>query len=139
LNDLKLRASWGILGNQNISNNYPYQNIYQVGYAYPYTNSLSSGVLQTNLVDTTIKWESTRVLDVGVDMTLLNNRLTLAFDWYNKETYDILSQQSLPGYIGYSAPIINNGKMRNKGVEITAQFNDHIGAVNYSVGGNFQA
>ena len=140
LNDLKLRASWGILGNQNISNNYPYQNIYQVGYAYPYTNSsLSSGVLQTNLVDTTIKWESTRVLDVGADMTLLNNRLSLAFDWYNKETYDILSQQSLPAYIGYTAPIFNNGKMRNKGVEITAQYNDHIGAVNYSVGGNFQA
>jgi TonB-linked SusC/RagA family outer membrane protein len=139
LNDLKLRASWGILGNQNISNNYPYQNIYQVGYAYPYTNSLSSGVLQTNLVDTSIKWESTRVLNVGADMTLLNNRLSLNFDWYNKETYDILSQQSLPSYIGLTAPIINNGKMRNTGVEINVQYNDHIGAVNYSVGGNFQS
>jgi hypothetical protein len=70
---------------------------------------------------------------------VLNNRLTLTADWYNKETYDILYQQSLPGYIGLTAPIINFGKVRNTGVEISAQYNDQIGDVKYSVGGNFQA
>ena len=138
LNDLKLRGSFGVLGNQNITN-YPYQNVYNVGYAYPYNNTaLSSGVIQTSLVDTSIRWESTRVFDVGADVTLLNNKLSLTFDWYNKETYDILAQQSLPAYIGYTAPTINNGKMRNTGIEISAQYNDHIGAVKYTVNGNIQ-
>jgi TonB-linked SusC/RagA family outer membrane protein len=138
LNDWKLRASWGKLGNQNITN-YPYQSVYEAGYAYPFGSSLGSGVRQNTLVDTNIRWETTRVIDLGTDITLLNNRLTLTADWYNKETYDILYQQSLPGYIGLTAPIINFGKVRNTGVEISAQYNDQIGTVKYSVGGNFQA
>jgi TonB-linked SusC/RagA family outer membrane protein len=138
LNDWKLRASWGELGNQNIRN-YPYQNVYDPGYAYPFGSSLSSGVRQNTMVDTDIRWEATRVFDIGTDITVLNNRLTLTADWYNKETYDILYQQSLPGYIGLTAPIINFGKVRNTGVEISAQYNDQIGDVKYSVGGNFQA
>jgi TonB-linked SusC/RagA family outer membrane protein len=138
LNDWKLRASWGSLGNQNIANYYPYQNTYVPGYAYPFGSSLSSGVLQTNMVDTTIKWETTRAFDIGTDLSLLNNRLTVTADWYNKETYDILSSQSLPSYTGLTAPTINTGKMRNTGVEISAQYNDQIGEVKYSVGASWQ-
>jgi len=138
LNDWKLRGSWGELGNQNIRN-YPYQPVYEPGSAYPFGSSLASGVRQTTLVDDDIRWEATKVIDVGTDITVLNNRLTLTADWYNKETYDILYQQSLPSYIGLTAPIINFGKVRNTGVEISAQYNDQIGEVKYAVGGNFQA
>jgi TonB-linked SusC/RagA family outer membrane protein len=138
LSDWKLRASWGKLGNQNITN-YPYQNVYETGYAYPFGSTLSSGVRQNSLVDTNIRWETTRAIDLGTDITVLNNRLTLTADWYNKETYDILYQQSLPAYIGLTAPIINYGKVRNTGIEVSAQYNDHIGDVKFSVGGNFQA
>ncbi|MBN9298040.1 MAG: TonB-dependent receptor [Filimonas sp.] len=139
ISNLKLRGSLGTLGNQNIGN-YPYQSVYNTGSSYPFTDaSLTPGVIQTALVDANIKWETTRVLDFGTDISLLNNRLNLTFDWYNKFTYDILSGQVLPSYIGLSAPIVNNGQMRNTGIEFSAQYTDHIGKVNYSVGGNIQA
>lgn len=139
LSDLKLRGSWGELGNQNITN-YPYQYVYNPGYAYPYTNGvLTSGVIQTNLVDTSIRWETTRVLDFGADVNLFQNKLAITFDWYRKETYDILAQAVLPAYIGMTPPIVNNGRMRNTGFEVTAQYADKIGKVKYSIGGNLQA
>jgi len=139
LGNLKFRASFGTLGNQNIGN-YPYQSVYNTGYAYPYTDAaLSSGAIQTSLVDTHIKWETTRVFDLGADIGLLNNKLNVTFDWYNKLTYDILSGQVLPSYVGLAAPIINNGRMRNTGIELSAQYSDNIGKVHYSVGGNIQA
>ena len=139
LSNLKLRGSWGELGNQNIGN-YPYQNVYQTGYAYPYTSSgLSSGVVQTALTDQSIRWETTRVFDLGTDISVWKNKLSFTFDWYNKLTYGILAAQVLPAYIGLNPPTINAGKMRNTGVEISAQYSDHIGQFSYSAGANIQA
>jgi len=146
LSNLKLRASWGRLGNQNISN-YPYQDLYTYrnsynnnnSYSYPFSgSSLSTGVAQNGLPNARIRWETTRVIDFGTDITLFN-KLNLTFDWYNKLTYDILATFAIPGYIGLNPPTINNGKMRNTGVEFSAQYTDNIGDVRYSVGGNIQA
>src|SRR6185295_3083498 len=67
------------------------------------------------------------------------NKLSLTIDWYNKLTYDILASFAIPGYIGLIPPTINNGRMRNTGVELSAQYADHIGAVRYTLGGNIQA
>jgi TonB-linked SusC/RagA family outer membrane protein len=146
LTALKLRGSWGKLGNQNIGN-YPYQSVYNTDnyynrntfYAYSFSgNNLSSGVAQNGLVDTTIKWETTRIVDFGADITLFK-KLNITFDWYNKFTYDILYTPDIPGYIGLSGPTINKGQMRNTGIELSAQYNTHVRAVNFSVGGNIQA
>ncbi|WP_431217873.1 SusC/RagA family TonB-linked outer membrane protein [Puia sp. P3] len=145
LTNLKLRGSWGKLGNQNISN-YPYQdlytsaNAYNTGtfYAYSFSgNSLTSGVARNNLSDPDIKWETTRIIDFGTDITLFN-KLNLTVDWYNKLTYDILYKPQIPAYIGLGSPTINNGKMKNTGVEVAAQYADHAGEFSYSVGGNIQ-
>ncbi|GGA89461.1 SusC/RagA family TonB-linked outer membrane protein [Puia dinghuensis] len=139
LSNLKLRGSWGTLGNQNIGN-YPYQNVYVTGSSYPYTSTgLTSGAVQTALTDQTIKWETTRVFDFGADLSVFKNRLSLTFDWYNKLTYGILAQQVLPAYIGLTPPTVNNGKMRNTGIEVSAQYSDHVGEFSYSVGGTLQA
>lgn len=147
LTNLKLRGSWGLLGNQNISN-YPYQDVYtganaynsNTSYAYSFSgNTLNSGVAQNALKNQNIKWETTRIVDVGLDATVLNNRLNFTIDWYNKLTYDILYQPIIPAYMGVTGPTINNGKMRNTGIEASAQYSDHIGAVRFSVGGNIQA
>jgi TonB-linked SusC/RagA family outer membrane protein len=146
LTNLKLRGSWGRLGNQNISN-YPYQYTYtstnsyngNTQYAYSFSgNTLNTGLAQNGLKNPGIKWETTRVLDLGADITLLN-KLSLSVDWYNKLTYDILYQPNIPGYIGLTPATVNNGKMRNTGVEATVQYSDNIGQVRYSVGGNIQA
>lgn len=146
LTNLKVRGSWGKLGNQNISN-YPYQDVYTstssynsgTYYAYSFSgNTLTSGVAQNALSDPNIKWETTRIIDVGTDITVFN-KLNFSFDWYNKFTYDILYKPGIPATIGLSAPTINNGQMRNTGVEFSAQYNDKIGSVQYSIGGTLQA
>jgi TonB-linked SusC/RagA family outer membrane protein len=146
VNNLKLRSSIGILGNQSIGN-YPYQEVYNsqniyntnASYAYSFNGSSASpGVSQNGLTDASIRWETTRVLDIGTDITLLN-RLTLTFDWYNKLTYDILGSVAIPQYIGLNNPTVNRGKMRNTGFELLAQYSGNIGDVKYSVGGNIQA
>src|SRR5438874_4422532 len=129
LNMLKLRSSIGILGNQSIGN-YPYQEVYNsqniyntnTSYAYSFNGSSASpGVSQNALTDANIRWETTRVFDIGADITLLN-RLTLTFDWYNKLTYDILGSVAIPQYIGLNNPTVNRGKMRNTGFEFSAQY-----------------
>lgn len=145
LNNLKLRGSWGKLGNQNIGN-YPYQDVYtslnaynpNTGYAYSFSgNSLSSGVSQNGLVEGNIRWETTRILDVGADVTLFN-KLNVTVDWYNKLTYDILYTPLIPAYIGLNAPTLNQGRMRNTGLEASLQYTDNIGSVRFSAGGTFQ-
>ena len=146
LNTLKLRGSWGRLGNQNITN-YPYQLVYSnlnaynnnIQYAYSFAgNSLNAGAAINALTDRNIHWENTRVVDVGLDVTLFKS-LNVTFDWYNKFTYDILAQPAIPAYVGLAAPYLNNGEMRNTGFEASAQYTGKVSDVNYSVGGTFQA
>jgi hypothetical protein len=87
-----------------------------------------------------IKWESTKVLDFGVDFGLWNNKLTASFDWYNKVTSDILSASTaFPSYIGLTAPTVNYGELRNRGIELGLQYRDKIGEVSLTLNGNIQA
>ncbi len=141
VSDLKFRASFGTLGNQNISN-YPYQSVYQSGFPYPFSSSaLTDGVKQVNLTDPNIKWETTKVFDLGADISFLKNKLNVTFDWYNKRTTDILASADAltPLYIGLTAPIINNGSVKNTGFELALQYSDQVGELKFSVGGNIQA
>ncbi|SEM01411.1 TonB-linked outer membrane protein, SusC/RagA family [Chitinophaga rupis] len=124
LNDLKIRASWGRLGNQNIGT-YPYQStLAQTNYAY--ASGILSGFIPNMLVDPNLTWETTRMTDIGVDMTAFNNRLSFTFDWFSKYTYDILRQSQVPQALGVSAPIVNNGAVSNKGVEFGVRYQDKL-------------
>jgi len=138
LNDLKIRGSWGQLGNQNIGT-YPYQStLSNRGYAFG--GSISPGYAASTLVDPNLTWETTRVLDLGLDLTALKNKLSFTADWFNKYTFDILRSSQVPLWLGLNAPTINNGAVRNKGVELTAQYRDRINKdLSFSIGGNFQA
>jgi TonB-linked SusC/RagA family outer membrane protein len=141
LNDGKLRASWGRLGNQNIGGAYPYpyQNILSPS-GYPFDgNTVSPGIQQTRLVDKDITWETTEIANLGIDLSFFKRRLNISADWFEKNTFNILRSAQIPTYIGLSAPTVNDGKMRNTGFEVQAQFSDHIGKVSYSIGGNIQA
>lgn len=138
LNDLKIRGSWGQLGNQNIGT-YPYQPVLD-NRNYAFGGSVSTGYSASTLVDPSLTWETTRVVDVGLDFTVLNNRLTLTADWFNKYTFDILRGSQVPLWLGLNAPTINNGALRNKGFEVSAQYKDMIGKdFSWYVGGNMQA
>ncbi|WP_298734308.1 TonB-dependent receptor [uncultured Chitinophaga sp.] len=137
LNDLKIRGSWGRLGNQNIGY-YPYQpTLSQNNYAF--SNGIVSGFVPNQLVDPQLTWETTRMTDIGLDMVALNNRLEFTFDWFSKYTYDILRQSQVPQALGVTAPIVNNGAVSNKGVEFSVRWQDRITRkFSYYAQANFQ-
>src|SRR5690606_18096644 len=112
---LKLRASYGILGNQDVGT-YLYQNnldIRDVYYSFD-NEELTSGAVVNVFRDQSLRWESTSIFNVGFDFTLKNRLLEVNFDWFNKTAYNILAQQPVPGSLGLGKPTTNDGKMRNK-------------------------
>lgn len=136
ISNLKLRGSWGKLGNQNIGN-YPYQETLAATY-YNYGGTLSQGFTQTALVNTDIMWETTTSTNVGFDFAFLNNRLYGTVEWYNKRTKDILRTLQVPSHIGMTAPTVNDGVMENRGWEFSLGWHDRIGDFSYGITANLE-
>lgn len=125
LNSLKVRASWGQLGNQNIGI-YPYQAVMENDGNYTFDNSsLSTGYAQTKYANRNITWETTTATNVGIDATVLNG-LNVTFEWYKKKTTNILRDAQVTGVLGLTAPTINDGEMENKGIELNIQYTNQI-------------
>ncbi|MCD7926575.1 MAG: TonB-dependent receptor [Bacteroides sp.] len=145
VDNLKLRASWGLLGNQETvnsdgsSNYYPYQNTYAFGYDYNFGNQLTPGIsISSPMANQAITWEKTDQWNVGADAAFFGNRLTFSADWFRKETRDILLQLPVPNTLGVSAPLQNAGVVRNTGIELQLGHNNRINKDwNYSVTANF--
>ena len=137
LSNLKLRASWGNIGNQSIT---PYAYIPGMDAEQAYWTV--SGIKVTTLkpaalVSNSFTWEKVTTVDVGFDLGLLNNRLNLVFDWYRRDTKGMLAPGAeLPAVLGASAPLQNTADLRSKGWEITVDWNDQIGKVKYNLGFN---
>lgn len=128
LSNAKIRGSYGLLGNQNIGGDspYPYQDLLNFTGDYPFDNSvLSPGIAQSALSNSLIKWESTSITDIGLDLQLFG-KLNITYDWYRKHTFDILRQAQVTGALGLSAPYVNSGDMLNTGHEISVQYNDGV-------------
>lgn len=140
LDALKLRASYGEIGNQNIP-------------AYAFTPSmtidnkfngwLSNGDYVTaikdlpSLVSTTFTWEKVASTNIGLDMTFLNSRLTSTVEWYQRDTKGMLAPgMQLPAVVGADAPFQNTADMRTSGWEINLNWRDNIGKLNYRLGFN---
>lgn len=142
LSDFKIRASWGELGNQNIGL-YPYQAVISGVSDYPFSKTADGVVLgfaQTAYANRNIKWESTSITDIGFDLVLFNE-LSVTFDWYNKLTRDILRESQVSALLGLSAPIVNKGKVRNSGIELSVAYNHLVKTgtfrgLHYNLGGN---
>lgn len=125
LNNFKIRASYGKLGNQNIDL-YSYYSTVVTGHDYSFDNSsLSSGVAQEAISNPNLKWESTSILDIGWDMTLFKH-LNVTFDWYRKKTSDILRMAQGNYLLALNAPYINGGEMVNSGVELSVNYSNVI-------------
>ncbi|MDH7460708.1 TonB-dependent receptor [Chitinophagaceae bacterium 26-R-25] len=140
VNLLKLRASWGRLGNQQISN-YPAIAVVRTGQPYSFNQSLTSGVAPTTDpavpgANADIQWESTETYGAGIDAAFLRNRLTFSFDLFNKNTDNILMRLPIGAPYAWSTPYQNAGAMTNKGFEVNVGYSDHAGKLNYSVNGN---
>jgi TonB-linked SusC/RagA family outer membrane protein len=133
INHLKLRASYGTLGNQDIGT-YLYQNTLDISGGYPFGNTaFTQGAVVNSFRDQSIQWESTRIFDLGLDLNAWNGLLGINFDWFRKTTFDILAAQPIPLSTGLNAPTFNNGKMRNQGIELELTHQNRIGEVTYGV------
>ena len=143
LDNLKLRASWGQLGNQLLGNQelinqdfYPY--IPTMGSATsPYMMSAGSRtpyVSAAGLVSPTLTWETVETLNFGLDFTMFDSRLDVSFDMYRRDTKDMLTSVELPSILGTSAPESNGADLRTKGWELAATWQNRVNNdLNYSV------
>lgn len=141
--NLKLRASWGKLGNQNINSYWPYlTTIAQTDpLGYNYGGTFAPGAAITALVDQNISWETSVTTDVGIEMGFLNNRLSVEADYFKKTTTGIIVQLPIPLVLGgVTAPFENVGEMVNNGFEFNAGYSKSSvdrNKVGYSFGANF--
>lgn len=141
LSGLKIRASWGQLGNQDAlsgSNNdyYPALNTYNLDSKYAFGGSLNSGYYQQKYRLETISWEKASTWGVGVDFTLFN-KLNGSLDYYNRKTTGIIMDVTVPKEFALDAYKDNVGSMRNSGIEINLSYNTKIGQVDFGIAGNF--
>ncbi len=125
--NLKLRASWGQLGNQNVDDYWPYLTVIEQSnsVSYNYDGSFSAGAAVTSMIDEDITWETTTTLDFGIDAGFLDNRISIEADYFKKTTKDIIVQLPIPSLLGdIDAPYENVGKMINNGIEIITNFSN---------------
>lgn len=136
LNQLKLRVSYGSLGNNATTSYYMYQSLFATA-NYILNGSIAGGLAQTVLANSRLTWEKTYMTNVGIDFAFLNSRLSGTIDLYNKDTKGILISLPAPLEHGTSTvPNQNAGEVNNKGFEIDLHWNDRIGKVSYHVGFN---
>jgi TonB-dependent starch-binding outer membrane protein SusC len=139
LDFLKLRASWGQVGNLNVGF---YQYLAPVTFAFTnYTFGSAEGVLipgayPSRIANPDVQWETSEQANIGFDARLLAGRLTVAFDWYSKTTKDWLIEAPTLATSGAKPPFINGGNVENKGIELALSYSSKIGELGYTIGVN---
>lgn len=129
LDNLKLRASYGELGNQQLNSYYPYiatMGIGQSTYIMSGSNK-TPYVSPAGLVSNNLTWETVVSKNVGIDLTMLKQRLDFSFDYYSRDTKDMLTNVTYPDLLGTSAPDANAADLRTQGWELSATWHDNIG------------
>lgn len=134
---LKLRASYGKLGNDNIAD-YQYQPVINSGIVYTFNDIRYTGGLQTSVVSETIKWESKTITNAGFDAVLFNGRLDFSGEYYHSESTDVLVGVPIPATVGSInlSPVINAASLKNTGVEFAATYHKNTGAFQFDISAN---
>ena len=114
VSSLKLRASYGVNGNIGNLSDFHAQGLYSVGSRY----NNGAAIQNNRMANQDLRWERSKTLDIGLDMGLLANKVTIVFDYYNRVTDDLLTNLELPQSTGFSSILTNLGSLRNKGVEL---------------------
>jgi len=135
---LKIRASWGIIGNEKISQTERYSQVVYDQYAiFGINETLNPGATLGNTSNKNLKWESTVQTDVGIESGFLDDRLLFEIDYFNRRTNDILVKISTPAHYGngpFAAITANAASVVNSGIEWNASYTGNIGKANYRVG-----
>jgi len=132
INNLKLRASYGTLGNQNLSGYYPYASTLSLNANYWPGEKYTQGVYASTLANPQISWEKSKQLNIGIDFSLLNGRIDGTFDYYVRNISSMLQKFPAPFYVGLASPWQNAGDMRNNGWDLSLTYRDRIGNVGFS-------
>ena len=132
---LKLRASWGINGNDRIGY-YQYVSTIDKSRGYIFGGGSQTGASPGYIENADIKWEESEQIDVALDAGLFNNRLTATVDYYIKNTKDLLESIEIPGYVGNNPPVANVGSVQNKGVEMSVNWRHYVKKIHYYAGVN---
>ncbi len=146
LSQLKLRASWGKNGNENIGN-FRYASLMDGGQNYyfgrgwdvataSFGSTMQYGASAGALANPTIRWEESEQIDLGLDARMLQDRLSFGVDYYKKKTNGMLMDMPIPSYVGQSAPMSNLGDMENWGVEFEIGWQQQVGDFHYSINAN---
>jgi tonB-linked outer membrane protein, susC/ragA family len=144
---LKLRASWGRVGNLG-SINYNYKSLLlgttywqeQAQYGVMNNTTWNNFVYNSTAMNKNLTWETSEQYDLGLDVEMFNSRLSLSFDYFDKRTFNLIQEQTMdwPSTIGLDPMLINQGEVRNRGFEISANWSDRINKnFSYFVSGNF--
>lgn len=137
---LKIRGSWGQLGNQEIGI-YPYSSLVSTGdFVYVFGEQIATGASIVETGNSNVKWETSNQFNVGLDLGLWQDRLSLNADWFRKRTEDILVRVPVPQAGGATRPpFVNAATVENKGIELGLTYRNKLGAFSYNVGANFAA
>ncbi len=130
VNDAKLRVSYGLTGNNRVPD-FGYQQQYVLGSYYSYNNAPVNGYYSNNFANENLKWETTRQLDIGLQLSLFKKRLNFEADYYLKQTEDLLLNALVATSTGYSSALVNIGRTQNNGWEFTIS-NNNISSKNFS-------
>ncbi|MFD2570322.1 SusC/RagA family TonB-linked outer membrane protein [Spirosoma soli] len=135
VSELKIRASYGETGNANIGS-FNWTNSVQ-GRNYSFGGVRQFGYAQNGFANYNLTWEKNNQTDVGLEMGFLNDKFTLAIDYYSRKTNGMLFQKDLPGIVGYATNFRTNlGSLQNRGLELSARANLTVGAVRWTIDGN---
>lgn len=130
--NLKLRASWGQLGNQQVGSDFPYASTISLGKNnYVFGNAIATGATQDILANRKVKWETTETTNFAVDAGFFDQRLSLTAEYYIRKTKDILLSLPIPLNIGLTPSTQNAGNMENKGVDLSLGWQDKVGDFSY--------
>ncbi|RAV98892.1 SusC/RagA family TonB-linked outer membrane protein [Pseudochryseolinea flava] len=139
ISDLKLRASYGVTGN-NSSGDYGWISTISGNQVYQFDRSggtASSGYTIRALANSKLKWETTHMANVGLDLGVLDNQITLSLEYFNNKTKDMIIQRPIPLSFGYDvAPFDNAGEVENKGVEVEISYAKSTGNLTFNASGN---
>lgn len=144
LSDLKIRASYGKTGNNDIpsiiNNPLGVGNYISLPFlttsGYILNNSFAPGVIGSSFANSSLQWEKSDQTNIGLDMSIFNNKVTITAEWYNKLTNDMLLAVSIPAISGFTTSYTNVGQVRNRGVELAVNYSERIGNVNLRTNAN---
>ena len=139
LSFLKLRASWGVNGNVNALGEFQYASSLESNknYGYNLNGTFLVGIRPSKILpNPSIRWETSRQVDLGLDMRMFKERLTFSVDWYNKNTHDLLTSTTAPANTGAETLYVNAGLVNNHGTEFELGWKDTLGDFNYGISGN---